>query len=327
MHILVVGGAGYIGSHVALRMIEGGHRVTVYDDMRHGLHANLHPGASFIHGTTADGLALRRVLGDGETPVDAVIHLAAEKAAGVSMVEPERFATNNITGTIELLNAMSDTGVRKLVFSSSAAVYGDPQYLPLDENHPTEPINFYGFTKLAMEQLFHWFDQLRSIRYASLRYFNAAGYDGEGRVHGLEQNPNNLIPLIMEVAIGTRPELKIFGDDYDTGDGTCIRDYIHVTDLAEAHALALSWIVEHDESLVLNLGTGDGTSVQEMVTAAREVTGKPIPARVTGRRPGDPDRLIASSARAAEVLGWTPTHSSAENLLKTTWDAYLRSAK
>ena len=324
MHILVIGGAGYIGSHVARRMIDGGHTVTVYDNLAHGLHANLHKEATFVHGDIHDPLALRAALRGNGKPVDAVVHLAAAKAAGESMIKPELYADNNINGTVSILNAMSETGVRHIVFSSSAAVYGEPRYLPIDEAHPTEPVNFYGFTKLMIEKLLSWYGGLRGIRSASLRYFNAAGYDADGRIGGLEQQPANLIPLIMEVAVGIKPELRIFGDDYETDDGTCIRDYVHVTDLAEAHARSLEWIAGNDDSLILNLGTGQGTSVQEMVDMARTVTGEPIPSRVVERRPGDPAKLFASSKRAEEVLGWKATHSSCENLLQTTWAMYVR---
>jgi len=328
VHVLVVGGAGYIGSHVARRLIDGGYSVTVYDNLVHGLHANLHSEAAFVHGDIHDQVALRAALRatphpEG-TPVDAVIHLAAAKAAGESMINPELYANNNLSGTVSLLNAMTFAGVKYIVFSSSAAVYGEPRYTPMDEKHPTEPVNFYGFTKLMIEKLLAWYGQLRGIRSASLRYFNAAGYDAAGRIGGLEQQPANLIPLIMEAAVGMRPEIQIFGDDYETDDGTCIRDYIHVTDLAEAHALALDWIAANDDSLVVNLGTGHGISVLEMVEKARAVTGQPIPSRVVERRPGDPATVIASSDLAAEILGWRAEHSGAENLLKTTWDMYAR---
>jgi UDP-glucose 4-epimerase len=325
VHVLVIGGAGYIGSHVVLRLLDAGHHVTVYDNLRHGLHANLHDGATFIHGDILDQISLRAALIESGTPVDAVVHLAAAKAAGESMILPELYAQNNIAGTVSILNSMTAVGVSKIVFSSSAAVYGEPEYVPIDENHPTKPINFYGFTKLEIEQLLGWYDQLRNTRFASLRYFNAAGYDPEGRVHGLEQQPANLLPLIMETAIGMRPELEIYGNDYDTPDGTCVRDYIHVTDLADAHARALDWICANDTSLIVNLGSERGVSVQEMVDTARGVTGCSITSRVVERRPGDPATLIASSELARSTLGWKTSHSAAETLLKTTWDAYQRS--
>ena len=322
MRIVVIGGAGYIGSHVARRLLDAGHEVTVFDNLSHGLRENLFPDASFVHGDIRHQLELRAALAGDGTPADAVIHLAAAKAAGESMVNPEKYSSNNIAGTISVLNAMSATGVKRMVFSSSAAVYGEPDYVPLDEDHPTSPINYYGFTKLEIERILRWYDELRGIRFAALRYFNAAGYDPQGRVTGLEQSPANLLPIIMEVATGARAELQVFGDDYSTPDGTCVRDYIHVTDLADGHLAALEWIDANDQSLTVNLGSGVGISVNEMVETARQVTGHPIPARVTARRPGDPAELVATAATAKEVLGWEAQHSSAEELVATSWKAY-----
>jgi UDP-glucose 4-epimerase len=327
MRIVVIGGAGYIGSHVARRLLDAGHSVVVFDNLSRGLHENLFPDAQFVHGDIHHPLEIRTVLQGNGRPADAVVHLAADKAAGESMALPEKYSTSNIVGTIGVLNAMSDVGVKRLVFSSSAAVYGEPEYNPLDERHPTNPINYYGFTKLEIERILRWYDELRGIRYASLRYFNAAGYDGEGRIRGLEQSPANLLPVIMEVAIGRRPELQIFGDDYPTADGTCIRDYIHVTDLAEGHLAALNWIHENDTSLTVNLGSGVGISVSEMVETARRVTGEAIPSRITERRPGDPADLVASAAEAKRILGWTAQHSSAEELVKTSWSAYRAASR
>ena len=322
MRIVVIGGAGYIGSHVARRLLDAGHEVTVFDNLSHGLRENLFPDASFVHGDIQHQLELRAALAGDGTRADAVVHLAAAKAAGESMVNPEKYSSNNIAGTISVLNAMSATGVKRMVFSSSAAVYGEPEYVPLDEDHPTSPINYYGFTKLEIERILRWYDELRGIRFAALRYFNAAGYDPQGRVTGLEQSPANLLPIIMEVATGARAELQVFGDDYSTPDGTCVRDYIHVTDLADGHLAALEWIDANDQSLTVNLGSGVGISVNEMVETARQVTGHPIPARVTARRPGDPAELVATAATAKEVLGWEAQHSSAEELVATSWKAY-----
>ena len=325
MRIVVIGGAGYIGSHVTRTMLDAGHSVTVFDNLSHGLRENLFAEAEFVHGDIQHPLELRAVLeGDGRPGgrAQAVVHLAAAKAAGESMVNPDKYSMNNIAGTINVLNAMSAVGVRRFVFSSSAAVYGEPQYLPIDERHPTAPINYYGFTKLEIERILAWYDRLRGMRFACLRYFNAAGYDPDGRVGGLEQNPANLLPIIMEVAVGQRQELQIYGDDYDTPDGTCIRDYIHVTDLAAGHLAALQWIDEHDSSLTINLGSGVGISVAHMAEAARKVTGQPIPARVIDRRPGDPAELVATSSEAERLLGWKARHSSAEELLATSWKVY-----
>ena len=333
-HVLVVGGAGYIGSHVVQALLESGRRVTVYDNLSSGLEENLFREAAFIEGDILDPPGLNAALrlparggtsrAPGESRFDAVIHLAALKAAGESMLEPERYAHNNITGTINLFNAMTAAGVGMLVFSSSAAVYGEPQYQPVDEDHPQAPENFYGFTKLEVERLLAWYDHLRGLRSVSLRYFNAAGYDPAGRITGLEQNPANLLPVIMEVAVGRREELKIFGDDYDTADGTGVRDYIHVTDLAEAHVQALELLEAGDGSMSLNLGSEAGISVMEMLEAARRITGRDIPARLVERRPGDPARLVASAQRARKILGWSARRSDVETLVSTSWNAYRK---
>lgn len=318
MHVVVIGGAGYIGSHVTRRLLDAGHRVTVFDNLSTGLRENLFADAEFVHGDLMHPLQLRAAIGSA----DAVVHLAAAKAAGESMVVPEKYAERNISGTINVINAMVATGVKQIVFSSSAAVYGEPQYLPIDEKHPTEPINFYGFTKLEIERILGWYDSLKGVRSASLRYFNAAGYDAEGRVPGLERNPANLLPVILEVATGARAHLKLFGDDYETRDGTCIRDYIHVTDLANAHLQALEWITENDRSLTVNLGSETGVTVTEMIEASRRITGEPIPTEIVGRRPGDPAELVASAAEAQRVLGWRAEYSDVDSLVATSWAAY-----
>ena len=320
MNIMVIGGAGYIGSHVVQEFLRLGNRVTVYDNLSSGLRENLSPKASFIENDIHDYTVLQWSMESGG--YDAIIHLAASKAAGESMLNPEKYSRNNIIGTINILNAASQAGIRNIVFSSSAAVYGEPRYLPIDEKHPTEPENFYGFTKLEIERALGWYDKLRNMRYASLRYFNAAGYDVNGRIRGLEQNPANLIPVIMETACGKREELQIFGNDYDTPDGTCIRDYIHVNDLAIGHAAALDYIIKDNKSLTVNLGSETGSSVSEVLETARRVTGKPIPAKIVGRRPGDPAKLTASSALARRLLGWEARYSDMECLIKTSWKVY-----
>ncbi|RKX75220.1 MAG: UDP-glucose 4-epimerase GalE [Spirochaetes bacterium] len=319
MKVLVIGGAGYIGSHVSRMFLDRGYSVTVYDNLYSGCRENIFPEAKFVKADILDYSTLEITMKGG---FDALIHLAALKAAGESMSIPEKYALNNISGTINILNAASITGVKIIVFSSSAAVYGEPEYIPLDEDHPTNPENFYGFTKLEIERLLEWYDRLKGIKYAALRYFNAAGYDPEGRIRGLEKNPQNLIPVIMEVATGKREKLQIFGDDYPTEDGTGVRDYIHVTDLADAHIKALEYIHSHKESLILNLGSETGLSVLEVLETARKVSGKPIPAEVTKRRPGDPARLVASAVKAKGVLGWNPRYSDPGSLLSTTWKIY-----
>jgi UDP-glucose 4-epimerase len=322
MNILIIGGAGYIGSHVAREFLDRGHRVTVFDNLSSGLRENLFPGAAFIHGDILRYEDLRLAMRDQE----AAVYLAAFKAVGESMIRPEKYSVNNITGTVNLLNAACESGLTRIIFSSSAAVYGEPAYLPIDEKHPANPENYYGFTKLEIEKFLGWYDRLKGIRYASLRYFNAAGYDVKGRISGLEQNPANLIPVIMEAACGMRSELAIFGDDYDTPDGTCIRDYIHVNDLAIGHALALDFVVKHDKSVTVNLGSETGSSVMEVLETARRVTGKPIPSRMAGRRSGDPARLTASARLARELLGWQAQYSDLEMLISTSWKVYSQKA-
>jgi UDP-glucose 4-epimerase len=255
---------------------------------------------------------------------DALIHLAAFKAVGESMVKPEKYSLNNINGTMHILNAASEAGIKYIVFSSSAAVFGQPRYLPIDEKHPTDPESYYGFTKLEIERFLGWYDKLKGIRFAALRYFNAAGYDAKGRIKGLEQNPANLIPVIMEAAAGMRGEVQVFGNDYDTLDGTGVRDYIHVSDLAVGHVKALEYISKNDKSLTVNLGSETGISVLEIIEAARRITGQPIPSRIVGRRPGDPAKLTATSKLAHEVLGWTAQYSDLDTLNKTSWEAYRR---
>ena len=320
MKVLVIGGAGYIGSHVVRELLDESYSVTVFDNLSSGLRINLQPEAAFIHGDIMRPEQLAAAM-EGH---DAIIHLAAFKAAGESMIRPEKYALNNLNGTINILNAATAAGVRRIVFSSSAAVYGEPEYLPIDEKHPTRPENFYGFTKLEIERVMDWYDRLRGLRFAALRYFNAAGYDRRGRVRGLEQNPANLLPVIMEVAAGTREKLLVFGNDYDTPDGTGVRDYIHVSDLARAHTAALRMIDERDESLVVNLGSESGLSVMEIVEAARRITGEPIAAEITDRRPGDPAKLVASAATARELLSWSARESDVDSLVETSWSVYRR---
>jgi UDP-glucose 4-epimerase len=320
VNILIIGGAGYIGSHVTGEFLDLGHQCTVYDNLSSGLRENLFPQAAFIQGDIHDYQGLLGAMKSGG--FDALVHLAAFKAAGESMLNPERYSHNNIAGTINILNAACEAGAKFIVFSSSAAVYGEPEYLPIDEKHPTLPENFYGFTKLEIERLLNWYEKLKNIRYASLRYFNAAGYDIKGRIKGLEQNPANLIPVIMETACGAKKEMQIFGNDYDTPDGTCIRDYVHVNDLAAGHALALDYMIKNDKSVTVNLGSGHGYSVTEVLETARKITGRPIPAKIAGRRSGDPAKLYASSVLAFELFGWKAHYSDIETLIKTSWEAY-----
>jgi UDP-glucose 4-epimerase len=320
MNILIIGGAGYIGSHVAREFLDAGHRVTVYDNLSSGLRQNIFSDEQFIHGDILHKEYLSSVCrGAG---FDALVHLAALKAAGESALKPEQYSVHNICGSINILNAALEAGIKYILFSSSATVYGEPEYLPMDEKHPLRPANYYGFTKLEIERLMAWYDKLKGIRFASLRYFNAAGYDTQSRITGIEMNPTNLIPVVMEAACGIRSSVQIFGTDYDTKDGTGVRDYVHVNDLARGHVAALDYISRENKSLTVNLGSEKGFSVLEIVEAARRISGKRISAVLTERRTGDPAILVASAQYAKESLGWTAQYSDLETLLESTWRAY-----
>ena len=321
--ILVVGGAGYIGSHVVKALRDAGKSPIVFDNLSTGLRENLLSGIHFIFGD----LLIPEQLKSAMEGVDSVIHLAALKAAGESMIEPEKYAENNLCGTINLLNAATAANVKNFVFSSSAAVYGEPQYLPMDEAHPTEPMNFYGYTKLGIENLLRWYSQLRGLRFCSLRYFNAAGYDVDGELNGLEQQPNNLLPIVLETIMGKRDKVEVFGTDYETEDGSCIRDYVHVTDLADAHLRALDYLNDKRQDLLVNLGTSNGLSVLEVLRIAREVCAAEFKVTLGPRRLGDPAVVLAKADLAAELLGWRAKHSDAHTLLKTTLRAYNQSSK
>jgi len=320
--VLVVGGAGYIGSHVVKALRNAGKSPVVFDNLSSGLRENLLPGIPFILGDTLKPEQLKAAM----KGVDSIIHMAALKAAGESMTEPEKYAENNISGTINLLNAATAAKVKYFVFSSSAAVYGEPQYLPLDESHPTVPVNFYGHTKLAIENLLRWYSQLKGLRFSSLRYFNAAGYDVDGELNGLEHEPNNLLPIVLETIVGRRKKVEVFGTDYDTRDGSCIRDYIHVSDLADAHLKALDYLKHENQDLVINLGTSNGLSVLEIMQIAREVSGQEFNYTLGPRRAGDPAVVLAKAELAEELLDWKPKHSDANTLLETTLRAYRQSS-
>jgi UDP-glucose 4-epimerase len=320
MKIFVTGGAGYIGSHVVYELCDMGYQVTIYDDLSLGRKENIDERAEFILGSTLDPNTLSKVLNNGE--YDAVIHLAAWKAAGESMLKPEKYSQNNIIGSMNLLNAVSEVGIKYFVFSSTAAVYGFPDYLPIDEDHPIQPSNYYGFTKIEIEKNLKWYSEIKGLKYAALRYFNAAGYDVKGRIKGKENNPNNLLPIVMEVASGMRETMQVFGNDYDTVDGTGVRDYIHVSDLATAHVLALEYLVKNDNNLTINLSTEKGYSVIEAIKKAEIITGKSIKYEIVGRRDGDPDNVVASYKKAKEILGWEARNSDLETILRTMWDIY-----
>ncbi|ABO67437.1 MULTISPECIES: UDP-glucose 4-epimerase GalE [Geobacillus] len=315
--ILICGGAGYIGSHAVYRLLEKGEEVIVVDNLQTGHREAVHPDARFCQGDIRDRDFLRTVF--QQYDIEAVIHFAANSLVGESMEEPLKYYDNNVYGTQVLLEVMKEFDVRQIVFSSTAAVYGEPKQIPIVETDPTEPTNAYGETKLAMEKMMKWADRAYGIRSISLRYFNVAG--AYGTTIGEDHNPEtHLIPLILKVPLGQREEIFIFGDDYDTPDGTCIRDYIHVLDLVDAHVLALNKLRNGADSDVYNLGNGNGFSVKEVIEAARQVTGHPIPARVMARRPGDPAKLVASSDKAKRELGWEPNYPSITDIVASAWE-------
>ncbi len=316
MHVLVVGGAGYIGSVTAAALLDTGHRVTIFDSLEHGHHAAIDRRARLCEGRLQDAERLHAAF--GAEPVDAVIHFAAYIEVGESMAAPGRYFANNVGGTIDLLNAMLAHDVRRLVFSSTAAVYGTPEYTPIDEAHPLRPINVYGQGKLIVEEMLRWYGAQAGLRFVALRYFNASGAtETLGEDHEPE---SHLIPNLLAAALGRRPNAQIFGDDYPTPDGTCIRDYIHVADLADAHLLALQR-TEHSRG-IYNLGSGDGYSVREVLEAARRASGRPIPAEILPRRPGDPAVLVASPALAREELGWRPRYQGLDAIVGSAWRWY-----
>lgn len=318
MKILVFGGAGYIGSHTALELVRAGEKVIIADNLVTGHRQAIPEGVTFYEGDLHDRAFLDRVFQTEQ--IDAVIHFAAFSLVGESVTNPLKYYDNNLCGTKVLLDAMVANHVDKIVFSSTAATYGEPENIPILETDRTCPTNPYGETKLAMEKMFHWTGLAHGMRYVSLRYFNACGADASGTI-GEDHNPeSHLIPLILQVPNGKRETVSIFGTDYDTPDGTCIRDYIHVTDLAQAHILAVQYLANGGESDIFNLGNGVGYSVREVIETARKVTGHPIPAVETPRRAGDPARLVASSEKARRVLGWNPVHDSLEEIIASAWN-------
>ncbi|MCX4747122.1 UDP-glucose 4-epimerase GalE [Kitasatospora sp. NBC_01287] len=308
---LVTGGAGYVGGVVAARLLEAGHRVTVLDDLSTGFREGVPAGAEFVQGRIQDAAA---VLDGGG--FEAVLHFAASSQVGESVADPEKYWRNNVAGSLELVSAMREAGVRKLVFSSTAAVYGEPEAIPIAETARTSPTSAYGATKLAVDHLITSEAIAHGLAAVSLRYFNVAGAVG---AHGERHDPeSHLIPLVLQAALGQRPHIAVFGDDYPTPDGTCVRDYIHVADLAEAHLLALT-AAEPGEHLICNLGNGSGFSVREVIESVRRVTGREVPVVTAGRRPGDPAVLVASAARARQVLGWTPERPDLDAIVADAW--------
>ena len=318
MAILVLGGAGYIGSHTVYELIDAGKEVVIADNLETGHIEAVHPKAKFYQGDIRDRAFVDSVF-DNEQ-IDGVIHFAANSLVGESMTNPLKYYDNNLCGTKVLLESMVAHGIDKIVFSSTAATYGEPERVPILETDRTEPTNCYGETKLSMEKMFKWTDLAHGLRFVSLRYFNACGAHVSGKIGEAHNPESHLIPLILQVPNGKREFISIFGDDYDTKDGTCIRDYIHVTDLAQAHILAMDYLMKGGESNIFNLGNGVGFTVKEVIDTAREVTGHPIPAKTTPRRAGDPAQLIASSEKARSVLGWHPEHADLREIIETAWN-------
>ncbi len=318
MKVLVTGGAGYIGSVVNQALIRSGHSVVVYDDLRNGHEASVPPGTPLVKADLANGKDLTSAL--QQYDIQAVIHMAADCLVGESMMDPGKYYYNNLVAGVSLLESMRNCGIERIVFSSTAAVYGEPVKQPIEESDPTAPLNPYGETKLAFEKTLKWYSSAYKLRYVCLRYFNAAGASPEfGEWHNPE---SHLIPLVLQAALGKRKNLEIFGSDYPTRDGTCLRDYIHVMDLASAHVLALEALSTGDaRGFTFNLGCeGDGYTVKEVVDVAREVTGREIPVQMSPRRPGDPAILVASSSRIQRELGWKPKHQNLSDIIGSAWN-------
>ena len=324
MKILVTGGAGYIGGTVAGALLEKGHKPVIFDNLSHGRRDLLPAGVEFVEGELADRSGIESLFTSAKKigqPLDGVLHFAALIEAGESMVNPEKFFRNNTASTLTLLEAMLAEGPRRLVFSSTAAVYGEPESVPIPETARLSPTNAYGESKLLVEHMLGWLNRIHGLHYASLRYFNVAGApEGpNGVTRGEAHEPeSHLIPLVLDVALGRRKSIRIYGEDYPTPDGTCIRDYVHVSDLADAHLLALGALEKRDR-LIFNLGNGEGFSVRQVIESARRVTGHPIPAEIHPRRAGDPAVLVASSEKAIRELGWQPRYTQLDDILRTAW--------
>lgn len=319
MKILVAGGAGYIGSHTVYELIDNGADVVIIDSLETGHIEAVHPKARFYQGDIRDRAFLDDVL-TKEKNIDGVIHFAANSLVGESMTNPLKYYDNNVYGTKVLLEKLIEYGINHVVFSSTAATYGEPKSIPIVETDPTQPTNAYGETKLAMEKMFKWCDVAHGLKYVALRYFNACGAHISGKIGEAHNPESHLIPLILQVPNGKRESIKVFGTDYQTKDGTCVRDYIHVTDLAAAHILAVKYLIDGNESNTFNLGNGVGFTVNEVIEKAKQVTKLPIKVEQDARRAGDPAVLIASSEKAKEVLGWKPKYDSLETIIETAWN-------
>ena len=317
MAILVLGGAGYIGSHTVCELIDAGRDVVVVDNLLTGFRQAVHPKARFYQADIRDRAAMDKVFESED--IEGVVHFAASSQVGESMSDPLKYYDNNLHGTTVLLQSMVAHGVKKIVFSSTAATYGEPESVPILETDKTQPTNCYGETKLAMEHMMSWVSKAHGLRYVALRYFNACGAHISGAIGEAHNPETHLVPIILQVPNGQRDHVSIFGDDYPTKDGTCVRDYIHVTDLAQAHILALDYLLKGGDNNVFNLGNGVGFTVKEVIDTARAVTGHPIPAEISPRRAGDPAQLIASSEKAVKVLGWKPKYDDLSTIISTAW--------
>lgn len=318
MAVLVCGGAGYIGSHCVYELIEKGEKVVVVDNLLTGFKSSVHKDAIFYEGDIRDLDFLNRVFKEQE--IDSVIHFAANSLVGESMTVPLKYFGNNVYGTEILLKAMVENNINKIVFSSTAAVYGEPESVPIKETDPTNPTNPYGETKLAMEKMMKWVDLAHGIKYVSLRYFNVAGAHPTGLIGEMHNPETHLIPLVLQVPLKVRDKIMIFGDDYKTEDGTCVRDYIHIMDLINAHLLALEYLRAGNDSDIFNLGNGMGFSVKEIIDASEEVTGQDIKKEMGERRAGDPATLVASSDKIKQVLGWEPKHADVKDIIQSAWN-------
>jgi len=317
MSVLVLGGAGYIGSHTVYELIDNGYDVVVADNLATGHKDAVHPKAKFYEGDIRSKEFTDSIF-ENEN-IDAVIHFSAFSLVAESMEEPLKYYNNNMYGTMVLLKSMEEHNVKNIVFSSTAAIYGEPERVPIKESDKTEPTNTYGETKLSMEKMMKWQGNAKGLKFVALRYFNACGAHSSAKIGEDHYPETHLIPIVLQVPNGKREFVTVFGDDYNTPDGTCIRDYIHVTDLAKAHILAMEYLKNGGKSDVFNLGSGQGFSVKEIIETAKKVTGKDIPVIMGKRRAGDPERLIASSDKAKEILGWKPEFDDIEKIIESAW--------
>ncbi|WP_413626357.1 UDP-glucose 4-epimerase GalE [Luteibacter sp. Lutesp34] len=322
MKFLICGGAGYVGSHMVRYLVENQHDVVVYDDLSTGHREAVADDVAFVHGDIGDAVTLWRLFATHK--FDAVMHFCARSLVGESVVDPYQYYRNNVANTLMLLAAMREAGIQRLVFSSTAAVFGNPRSDTIDETHPTDPINPYGQSKLMIERVLADAYRAYGLRSVALRYFNAAGADPSGAIGESHHPETHLIPNLLRAVLGNGPGLKVFGDDYDTRDGTCVRDYVHVNDLASAHLLAVEFLEENEGAFTFNLGNGEGFSVREVIAAAQRVTGREVPHAIAPRRPGDPPTLVASSVQARRTLGWQPRIGVLDDILDSAWRWHLQ---